>query len=59
MPFILVYADFPEDARLLGRLEMRPDMTPAIGMKLAVITNRDASNGMIYYFTSHADNDHA
>ncbi len=58
-PFILVYADFPEDARLLGRLEMRPNMTPAIGMKLAVITKHNASNGMSYYFISHADNDHA
>jgi uncharacterized OB-fold protein len=41
-PFALIYADFPEKARVLGRLRLAPAQRPTIGMKVSVeIENSD------------------
>jgi uncharacterized OB-fold protein len=35
-PFALIYADFPEGARIFGRLHLPEGQQPKIGMKLTV-----------------------
>ncbi|NLS04149.1 OB-fold domain-containing protein [Rhizobium sp. P32RR-XVIII] len=41
-PFVLVYADFPEDARVFGRLELPEGQRPAIGMTIRPVSERAA-----------------
>jgi uncharacterized OB-fold protein len=49
-PFTLVYADFPENVRVFGRYEGRPDARPAIGGKLAVTISEDEQGRPQYIF---------
>ncbi|TZG34257.1 OB-fold domain-containing protein [Agrobacterium sp. B1(2019)] len=48
-PFTLVYADFPEDVRVFGRLHLRPGEKPVIGSKLHV--HADGNPNTTYFFT--------
>ncbi|MCP6335838.1 OB-fold domain-containing protein, partial [Klebsiella pneumoniae] len=36
-PFALVYADFPEDVRVFGRLDLPEGARPEIGMRIAPV----------------------
>ncbi|RVK59228.1 OB-fold domain-containing protein [Sinorhizobium meliloti] len=49
-PFTLVYADFPEDVRVFGRLRLRPGEKPVIGSKLVVCADGDPN--ATYFFTA-------
>lgn len=35
--FVLVYADFPEEVRVFGRLDLPEGVRPAIGMRIAPV----------------------
>jgi uncharacterized OB-fold protein len=47
-PFTLVYADFPEDVRVFGRLHLPPGENPLIGSKLVVCA--DGEPNTTYFF---------
>lgn len=47
MPFALIYADFPEDVRVFGRLELSADERPVIGMPVRSVSRDD---GSAYFF---------
>ncbi|MDB5577631.1 MAG: hypothetical protein JWR80_2807 [Bradyrhizobium sp.] len=60
-PFALIYADFPEQVRVFGRLELPAGDRPKIGMALTVVsadpTRSAADDGDAYLFipaTEHA-----
>jgi uncharacterized OB-fold protein len=38
-PFVLAYVDFPEGARVFGRLELAPAQRPAIGAKVRALVH--------------------
>ena len=42
-PFALAYADFPEDVRVFGRLDLPEGDRPLIGMRLGVVGDAAAS----------------
>jgi uncharacterized OB-fold protein len=44
-PFALVYADFPEDVRVFGRLNLASGWEPSIGMRLRAITTAASPDG--------------
>jgi uncharacterized protein len=44
-PFVLVYADFAEDVRVFGRLDLPEGVTPWIGMCLRLISADAGSYG--------------
>ncbi len=48
--FTLVYADFPEDVRVFGRLQLRPGERPVIGARLVVCADGDPNT--TYFFTA-------
>ena len=43
-PYVLAYADFPEQVRVFGRLEMPKDQKPRIGMRLRTVAASSADN---------------
>ena len=49
-PFVVVYADFPEGARVFGRLENREGEHPQIGMMLRVIVKERSEASGQYFF---------
>ncbi|MFD1951551.1 Zn-ribbon domain-containing OB-fold protein [Sphingomonas arantia] len=42
-PFALIYADFPEDVRVFGRLDLAGDDRPRIGMAVRAVTDEAAA----------------
>jgi uncharacterized OB-fold protein len=46
--FVVIYADFPEGARVFGRLQLPAEVRPVIGMRLEV---RLEGSGDSYFFT--------
>ncbi|TBF87471.1 OB-fold domain-containing protein [Rhizobium leguminosarum] len=48
-PYALIYADFAEDTRVFGRLELAPDERPSIGMQLRVVCREDAGDPDTHY----------
>jgi len=49
-PFALVYADFPEGARVFGRLELPHGVRPVIGARLGAVIDEDADGNARYVF---------
>jgi uncharacterized protein len=49
-PFALAYADFPENVRVFGVLEMPSDVRPLIGQDLAVTFWEDEAGATHYSF---------
>jgi uncharacterized protein len=47
-PFALAYADFPEDVRVFGRLELAEGARPAIGMRLHAVRPSADAGGYIF-----------
>jgi uncharacterized protein len=47
-PFVLAYADFPEDTRIFGRLEIAPGARPAIGMRIRPVRKTDDAEGYAF-----------
>jgi uncharacterized OB-fold protein len=39
-PFVLIYADFPEDVRVFGRLDLSEGDRPRIGMSVRVVPGK-------------------
>lgn len=52
VPFTLVYADFPERVRVLGRLKSAVDSRPQIGSTLRVELEEQADGSMDYVFSA-------
>lgn len=49
-PVTLIYADFAEDTRVFGRLELPEGQKPVIGMALRVVSNDGDENPDTTYF---------
>ena len=49
-PFALVYADFPEGARVFGRLTLPEGARPVIGTRLEVVIETTADGEASYAF---------
>jgi uncharacterized OB-fold protein len=49
-PFIVIYADFPERARVFGRLRMPEGERPKIGMQLRVVFESTADGSADFFF---------
>lgn len=49
-PLVLIYADFPEGARVVGRLVCRDGETPCIGMRVRAIVEESEPGGWRYHF---------
>jgi uncharacterized OB-fold protein len=58
-PFALIYADFPEDVRVFGRLDLSEGDRPRIGMSVRVVPEEavasDETTGPAYRFVSAAE----
>ena len=50
-PFALVYADFPEGVRVLGRFRSASERQPEIGQRVRVELETAADGGIDYVFT--------
>lgn len=48
--FVVVYADFPEGARVFGRLELPEGARPTIGMQLEARVEASVKSGATYVF---------
>lgn len=48
-PFALVYADFPEGARVFGRLALPEDTRPVIGTRIEAVIEPSADSGEFSY----------
>jgi hypothetical protein len=53
-PFALVYADFPEEVRVFGQMELAPDSRPRIGEMLKIEYTSDATGAIRYFFKQAA-----
>jgi uncharacterized OB-fold protein len=49
-PFVLAFADFPEGARVFGRLRLADGARPLIGARLRVLVEPRAEGGPAYVF---------
>jgi uncharacterized OB-fold protein len=49
-PFALAYADFPEGARVFGRLQLSEGMRPVIGTRLEAVVELSADGEVRYAF---------
>ncbi|MGY0793734.1 Zn-ribbon domain-containing OB-fold protein [Azospirillum argentinense] len=49
-PFALVYADFPEEVRVFGRLDLPEGVRPSIGARLEAIIDESADGNARYVF---------
>lgn len=54
-PFTLVYADFPEEVRVFGRLVLRDGERPTIGMTLQVVPAGPAADSEAYLFVAASE----
>ncbi|CAN5295429.1 hypothetical protein BH10PSE8_BH10PSE8_02140 [soil metagenome] len=43
-PFVLIYADFVEDVRVFGRLDLPEGIPPRIGMRLRPVSDDEAGS---------------
>jgi uncharacterized OB-fold protein len=51
-PFVLAFADFPEGARVFGRLRLADGARPLIGARLRVLVEPRAEGGPVYVFVA-------
>lgn len=51
-PFALIYADFPENARVFGRLDLAGGERPRIGMPVRPVATKDDEGRESYQFVA-------
>lgn len=52
LPFALIYADFPENVRVFGRLDLAPGVRPSIGMRVSPVAITEEDGGETYRFVA-------
>ncbi len=55
-PLTLIYADFPEGARVAGRLDLPEGVRPEIGMQVQPVTDADIDAVQTYHFRLAGEN---